>query len=103
MPSGTFSLTIEYVSASTITYSTPVDFRYSGRMCSGKPGCFWSRFIAISLKLMGARFWSAIRTDSMVYESFPPLMQTSTVSPSSIMPKSPMALPVSDWRRVSRR
>src|SRR5574337_1277501 len=37
---------------------TPMPCRYSGRTCSGKPGCFWSRFTATSSKRTGTRAWS---------------------------------------------
>src|SRR3569833_481765 len=67
--------------------------RYSGKTCSGKPGCFWSRFTAMSSKRTGALRWSDIRMSSSVYESFPPERQTITRSPAAIMPKSSIALP----------
>jgi hypothetical protein len=57
----------------------------SGSTSAGKPGCFWSRFMAIKRKSTGARLRKAISSDSRVYESLPPEMQTRTVSPSSIM------------------
>ena len=58
----------------------------AGRICSGKPGCFWSRFIATMRKSMGALSRRASSIDSSVNESLPPDTQTITTSPSTIMP-----------------
>ncbi|MNT69666.1 hypothetical protein D3C72_2079980 [compost metagenome] len=45
-------------------YSTPIDSRYCGSTCSGKPGCFWSRFTATMEKLIGADFCKPSRMSS---------------------------------------
>ena len=54
-----------------LMFSKPFHFygatwvRYLGKMCSGKSGCFWSKFTAKISKLMGALFCNCISTSNM--------------------------------------
>ncbi len=64
---------------------TPIESRYFGSTCAGKPGCFWSRLTASSVKSISALACSGAQQIQQVYESLPPDRHTITRSPGSIM------------------